>query len=44
VVILPATKVLYVTRAGELADARQMGESGIYAFFKKVTPGQEPAS
>jgi protein disulfide-isomerase len=30
-------KVLYVTREGELANARQMGENGIYEFFKRVT-------
>lgn len=30
-------QVLYATRAGELADARKMGEDGIYAFFAKVT-------
>ncbi len=30
-------KVLYVTREGELANARTMGEDGIYDFFKRVT-------
>ena len=30
-------KVLYVTKEGELADARKMGENGIYDFLKKVT-------
>jgi thioredoxin 1 len=30
-------KVLYVTKEGELANARQMGENGIYDFLKKVT-------
>ena len=29
-------KALYATRAGELADARAMGERGIYEFFAKV--------
>ena len=29
-------KVLYATRAGELADARRMSESGIHDFFKGV--------
>lgn len=29
--------VLYVTKDGELADARKMGDSGIYEFFKRVT-------
>jgi protein disulfide-isomerase len=30
-------QVLYATRAGELADARKMGDDGIYGFFAKVT-------
>ncbi|HEY1787833.1 MAG TPA: thioredoxin family protein [Verrucomicrobiae bacterium] len=30
-------KVLYVTREGELANARNMGDTGIYDFFKRVT-------
>jgi protein disulfide-isomerase len=29
-------QVLYATRAGELADARKMGDDGIHAFFAKV--------
>lgn len=29
-------KVLYATRGGELADARKMGDQGIYDFFTKV--------
>lgn len=29
--------VLYVTREGELSNARQMGDDGIYEFFKRVT-------
>ena len=38
VVVAPATNsVLYATRAGELADARRMSESGIYDFFDSVT-------
>ena len=32
-------KVLYATQAGELADARQMGDSGILDFFKRVSLG-----
>ena len=38
VILSPANKILYVTRAGELADARSMGENGIYEFLRKVTP------
>lgn len=37
-------RVVYVTRAGELADARNMGESGIYDFFKGVAAGHKPKS
>jgi len=29
-------KVVYATKAGELADARRMGDQGIYEFFSKV--------
>jgi thioredoxin 1 len=29
--------VLYVTKEGELANARKMSEDGIYQFFKNVT-------
>ena len=29
-------KPLYTTRSGELADARKMGDAGIYEFFAKV--------
>jgi thioredoxin 1 len=29
-------KVVYATRAGELADAQSMGDRGIYEFFSKV--------
>ena len=34
VVVTPTNEVVYQTRAGELADARGMGEDGIYAFFR----------
>ena len=36
VLLSPDAKVLYATRAGELADARRMSESGIHDFFKGV--------
>jgi thioredoxin 1 len=32
-------QVVYVTREGELANARKMGDDGIYEFFKRVTAG-----
>ena len=44
VVLSPKNQVLYVTREGELADARNMGENGIYEFFKKVAPGLKAKS
>ena len=30
-------KVLYITKAGELSNARRMSETGIYEFFKGLT-------
>jgi thioredoxin 1 len=44
VVLSTKNQVLYITREGELADARNMGENGIYEFFKKVTPGLKAKS
>ena len=42
VVLSPDNQVLYATRAGELADARRMSESGIYEFFKRVVDTSKP--
>lgn len=36
-VLSPDGKVLYLTKLGELADARHMSETGIYDFFHAVT-------
>ena len=36
-IVSAKNKVLYVTREGELANARRMGDNGIYEFFKRVT-------
>ncbi len=36
VVLSADEEVLYATRAGELADARRMSETGIHDFFKGV--------
>lgn len=36
-IVSARNEVLYVTRDGELADARKMGDNGIYEFFKRVT-------
>ncbi len=36
VVLSPANTVLYATRTGELADAREMGEPGIHDFLQHL--------
>jgi len=36
-VLSPEGSVLYITKLGELADARHMSETGIYDFFHAVT-------
>ena len=36
-VLSPRGQVLYATRGGELADARNMGDRGIFEFFAKVS-------
>jgi thioredoxin 1 len=36
VILTADNKIVYSTKAGELADARKMGEQGIYAFFSQV--------
>jgi thioredoxin 1 len=35
-------RATYVTKAGELADARSMGDKGIYDFFKRVVADAKP--
>jgi thioredoxin 1 len=37
VILSNQNQVLYATRDGEVADARRMGEDGVYKFFKRVT-------
>jgi protein disulfide-isomerase len=37
VILSTNNEVVYVTKEGELANARSMGDSGIYDFFKQVT-------
>jgi thioredoxin 1 len=39
-VISPKGGVIYATRAGELADARGMSESGVYDFFSLAAKGE----
>ncbi len=34
-------KVSYATRAGELGDARKMGDKGVHDFFAKMTEAQK---
>lgn len=36
-VLSPEGKLLYATEGGELADARKMGDQGVYDFFSRVT-------
>ena len=36
VVLSPGNQVLYATRAGELANARRMSETGVYDFFRSM--------
>jgi thioredoxin 1 len=43
VLLTPGDQVLYSTKAGELANARRMSETGIYDFFSKMLPDR-PAS
>ena len=33
-ILSPKGKLVYVTRAGELANARDMSDQGVYAFFR----------
>src|SRR5882672_8920315 len=40
VVLSPANRVLYATRAGELSNARRMSETGVYDFLRQ---GEEVA-
>ncbi len=36
VIVAPDNRVLFATRAGELADARRMSEDGLHEFFAKA--------
>jgi thioredoxin 1 len=36
-IISTNNQVVYITKEGELANARRMGDKGIYNFFKQVT-------
>jgi thioredoxin 1 len=39
VVVSPDNRVLYSTKGGELADARKMGDQGIFDFLAQQVPG-----
>jgi len=36
-VLSPEGKLIYATEGGELADARKMGDQGVYDFFTRIT-------
>jgi protein disulfide-isomerase len=40
-IISSKNSVLYVTKEGELANARKMGDDGIYQFFKQVAASEK---
>lgn len=42
VVVSVDNKVLYATRAGELANARRMSETGIHDFFERIRQTVSP--
>jgi protein disulfide-isomerase len=42
VIVSPDNKVLYATRAGELANARSMNEGDVYSFFAKAAKTAKP--
>jgi thioredoxin len=43
-VLSPEGQVRYATQAGELADARRMGDEGIYRFFQDIAHRGMPGS
>ena len=43
-ILSPGRAVLYATRAGELADARKMGDAGIHEFFKRAAASARPGN
>ena len=43
-IVSPGNEVLYATRAGELADARRMGDAGIHEFFRRAAASVTPRS
>ena len=43
VVLSPKQELLYATRGGELANAREMSETGVYDFFHQVATNAKSA-
>jgi thioredoxin len=43
VLVTPSDQVVYSTKGGELANARRMGEKGIYDFFARVVGLYRPS-
>ena len=43
-ILSPRHEVLYATRAGELADARKMGDAGIHEFFLRAAASTRPGN
>jgi len=43
-ILSPRHEVLFATRAGELADARKMGDAGIREFFKRAAASTRPGT
>ncbi len=41
-IVSAKNEVLYVTKDGELASARKMGDNGVYEFFKRVMATSVP--
>jgi thioredoxin len=41
-IVSPQGRLMYATRAGELADARGMSEDGLYRFFRKAADDAKP--
>ncbi len=43
-ILSPESTVLFATKAGELAEARKMGDAGVYDFLKKAAAGSKVKS
>ncbi len=43
VIVSPDNRILFATRAGELADARRMSETGVHDFFARAAQAAKAA-